>query len=61
MTRYGIIENFIGGRFTESGAELLAVHSPLDGSLVGQVCLSGVGEVDQAVEAARSALPDWLM
>ncbi|HUV14753.1 MAG TPA: aldehyde dehydrogenase family protein, partial [Acidobacteriota bacterium] len=57
--KYGVVKNFIGGDFVESDRDQLEIMSPLDGSQVGLVQMSGQEEVDQAVAAAREVLPGW--
>ncbi|CAN5340673.1 CoA-acylating methylmalonate-semialdehyde dehydrogenase [soil metagenome] len=51
--------NFINGKFVSNGSKSLDVISPLDGSLISTVPLSGASEVDDAVQAARKAYPEW--
>ncbi len=57
--KYGLTKNFVGGRFVDSGAEQIDLLSPLDGSAIGKVPLSGGAELEEAVAAARKALPYW--
>jgi malonate-semialdehyde dehydrogenase (acetylating)/methylmalonate-semialdehyde dehydrogenase len=58
--RTRVIQNYIGGRFTDAGArETLAVTNPATGEVLARVPLSGAGDVDAAVAAARAALPGW--
>ncbi len=57
--KYPTARNFISGRFASNGQSLLDVHNPADGSVIAQVPLSGAQDVDDAVAAARAALPDW--
>jgi malonate-semialdehyde dehydrogenase (acetylating)/methylmalonate-semialdehyde dehydrogenase len=57
--KYGLTKNFIDGRFVDSTVEQINILSPLDGSTIGTVPLSGQAELEMAVEAARKALPDW--
>lgn len=55
-----LVRNYIGGRFVPAeGAELLDVHDPGDGSVIARVPLSPASAVDDAVRAARAALPAW--
>lgn len=49
------ITHFIGGRFVESARRFPNV-SPVDGTVVGEVCEATAQEVDLAVRAARDAL-----
>ena len=57
--RYPQIRNFIGGRFTAGGAQLLDVVNPSDGSLLSRVPLSSAEDVDAAVRSAAAAFPGW--
>lgn len=54
------IVNFIGGTWqaASSGRKTLN-HDPATGELLGEVTASGPEEVEQAVAAARAALPAW--
>ena len=54
------IVNFIGGTWqaASSGRKTLN-HNPATGELLGEVTASGPEEVEQAVAAARAALPAW--
>lgn len=55
-----VLDNYIGGAWTPSEAtDRLPVTNPADGSTLAEVPLSGSGELDRAVEAAREALPAW--
>ncbi len=57
--RFGKIDNYIGGEFIESGAEHIDIMSPVDGSKIGTVPMSGLFELNEAVKAAGRALPEW--
>jgi len=50
-----LIRNFIDGRFVET-ATRFEKKSPLDDSVIANVCAAGRSEVDAAVRAARAAL-----
>ena len=55
-----VLDNYIGGRWTPAGSgERLDVTNPASGELLAQVPLSGPGALDDAVRAAREALPAW--
>lgn len=58
--KYGRLKNYINGGFiaSDSGRNL-AVHSPLDGSLLAAMPCSGQADLDAAVAAARAAFPRW--
>ena len=60
LGKYGLVNNYIDGRFVRAGSgQTLMVHSPLDGSLLGQMPCSSAADLDTAVEAARRAFPAW--
>lgn len=52
------LDHWIGGRRVGSD-ESFANHSPIDGTLLGEVSAAGAGLVDEAVGAARAAFPGW--
>jgi malonate-semialdehyde dehydrogenase (acetylating) / methylmalonate-semialdehyde dehydrogenase len=59
-TRYPDVRNYIGGQFVEAPERaLLDVTDPADGSVLSRVPLSGMTEVDRAVQAAQKAFPAW--
>ena len=51
--------NFINGKFVSNDAPHLDVISPIDGKLISTVPLSSMTELDEAVQAARNAFPEW--
>lgn len=54
------VTNYIAGRRVYSDAvETLPIRDPGTGEVLGRTPLSTSVEVDQAVEAARRAFPDW--
>ncbi len=57
--KYGLINNYVGGVFVETETNKKDIYSPVDGSIIGQTVLSGMKELDQAVEAAKKAQPAW--
>ena len=58
--KYGRLKNYINGGFVASDSgRSLAVHSPLDGSLLAEMPCSGQADLDAAVTAARAAFPRW--
>ncbi len=58
--KYPQVQNFIGGKFVDSPSDrTLDIISPLDGSLLSKVPLSGAAELDNAVKAAKAAFPGW--
>ena len=56
---YAPVRNFVGGKFVEESGHERDVISPLTGKSISQVPISGKSELDQAVTAAKNALPDW--
>src|SRR5262245_34040413 len=57
--RYPPLHNRVGGRAVEFRGEYAEVISPLDGTHLSRVPLSGPGEVDAAVRSASAAFPAW--
>src|SRR5260370_32604880 len=54
------LTNYINGQWTDSRAnEWGDVINPATGEVLAQVPLAEAAEVDQAVEAAATAFPDW--
>jgi malonate-semialdehyde dehydrogenase (acetylating) / methylmalonate-semialdehyde dehydrogenase len=54
------LENYIAGAWTPSSSqEALDVVNPATGDVLAHVPLSGRGDLDAAVAAARAALPQW--
>ena len=55
-----ICHNFIGGELAEvSSSQLSPVYNPSRGEVIARTPDSDAQAVDQAVQAARRALPDW--
>jgi malonate-semialdehyde dehydrogenase (acetylating) / methylmalonate-semialdehyde dehydrogenase len=56
-----VLENYIAGRWTPSRdpSDALEVTNPASGAVLARVPLSGSGDLDAAVAAARDALPVW--
>lgn len=57
--KYGLIKNYVRGEFVDSSVEKIDVYSPVDGTLIAQTELSGMAELEKAVEAAKEAQPKW--
>ena len=55
------LENYIGGEWTPvaEATDVLDVVNPSSGEVLARVPLSGRGDLDIAVDAARDALPEW--
>ena len=60
-TTVRLLENYIAGRFTPARAatDQLDVVNPATGATLARVPLSGAADLDDAVQAARDALPEW--
>ncbi|MEA3495808.1 MAG: aldehyde dehydrogenase family protein [Bacteroidota bacterium] len=51
---------YINGQWgSADGSERIAVINPATEAVVGEVPAGTVGDIDQAVQAARAALPSW--
>jgi malonate-semialdehyde dehydrogenase (acetylating)/methylmalonate-semialdehyde dehydrogenase len=58
--KYAPVQNYIAGAFTSSHAEeFLDVISPVDGTALSAVPLSGSMDLEDAVASARQAFPAW--
>jgi malonate-semialdehyde dehydrogenase (acetylating)/methylmalonate-semialdehyde dehydrogenase len=58
--KYTTVKNFINGQFSDDQASAyLDVVSPVDGALLSKVPMSGAGDLDTAVKAAKSAFKKW--
>lgn len=53
------VKNFINGKFERNGSASMDIISPLDGSRISTLPLSGDRDVDAAVKAAANAFPGW--
>lgn len=58
-TKYPEVKNYVGGQFTANGQKRMAVDSPLTGEVLSSVPLSGMKDLDSAVQAAKAAYPAW--
>ena len=56
-TTHPTVKNFINGKFERNGEVSMDVLSPLDGSVISTLPMSGHKEVNAAVEAAAAAFP----
>jgi malonate-semialdehyde dehydrogenase (acetylating)/methylmalonate-semialdehyde dehydrogenase len=56
-----LLDNYVAGRWTQATAatDVLDVTNPANGAVLARVPLSGAADLDAAVTAARSALPEW--
>ncbi|MCD9188360.1 MAG: CoA-acylating methylmalonate-semialdehyde dehydrogenase [Pyrinomonadaceae bacterium] len=58
--KYEAVKNYYDGNFYESvSTESLDVVSPIDGNHLSKVPMSGVEELNKAVESAKNAFPKW--
>lgn len=53
------VKNYIKGKFVDSDEAKIDVISPLDGSLLSRVPVSGYETLDKAVQSAKLAFPAW--
>ncbi len=53
------VKNFINGEFSRNGQETMDVISPLTGEVISSLPMSGMKELDVAVNAAKNAFPHW--
>jgi len=54
-----ITGNFINGKVEENITKNMEVISPLDGKVISKVVLSDSKDLDEAVNAAKAAFPEW--
>ncbi|MEW5798738.1 MAG: CoA-acylating methylmalonate-semialdehyde dehydrogenase [Bacteroidota bacterium] len=55
-----VLQNFIAGKWQNiNGHKTLPVENPSTGEVLTQVPISGARDVDEAVQAAKSAFPAW--
>jgi malonate-semialdehyde dehydrogenase (acetylating)/methylmalonate-semialdehyde dehydrogenase len=55
-----LLDNYVAGSWVaSSSAEALPVTNPATGETLARVPLSSAADLDEAVRAAREALPDW--
>jgi malonate-semialdehyde dehydrogenase (acetylating)/methylmalonate-semialdehyde dehydrogenase len=61
VTATRLLDNYIDGEFAPARAATgeLDVVNPANGEVLARVPLSGSGDLDDAVRAAREALPEW--
>jgi malonate-semialdehyde dehydrogenase (acetylating)/methylmalonate-semialdehyde dehydrogenase len=61
VTATRLLDNYIDGEWTPARAAtgVLDVTRPSTGEVLAQVPLSGASDLDDAVRAAREALPEW--
>ena len=58
-TRFPEVKNYIGGKFVGVVKKSMDVLSPLDGSVISTVPLSGMDDLNSAVESAQKAFQTW--
>lgn len=56
---YPEVCNFIGGEFTSNGHKRLEVFSPLTGKTISSLPLSGMSDLNAAVDSAKKAYIEW--
>ncbi|PKL83549.1 MAG: methylmalonate-semialdehyde dehydrogenase (CoA acylating) [Ignavibacteriae bacterium HGW-Ignavibacteriae-3] len=57
--KYPALKNYIDGKTIDYAGSTLEVISPLDGSVICTVPVSGADAVDKAAAAAKKAFPQW--
>jgi len=57
--KYRPLNNYIDGKTIDGGEKRIDVISPLDGSIISTVPISGMDSVNMAVTAAQKAFPAW--
>lgn len=57
--KYPDIKNYVGGQYVSNGNGSIDIVSPLDGKVISRAPLSGMNEVDAAVNAAQEAFTTW--
>lgn len=57
--KYPSLKNFINGQFIIGSEISIDVISPLDGSIISTVPISGTNALNQAVQSSQSAFPKW--
>lgn len=58
-SKYGRLQNFVGGEFIPVDGRSMPVISPLDGTLLADMPCSSAADLDKAVKAAQQAFPAW--
>jgi len=59
IAKHPPVKNFINGEFLRNGQASMDVISPLDGSIISTLPMSGMSELEQAVSAAENAFVAW--
>ncbi len=61
LTATRLLDNYVDGEWTPAAAATgeLDVTNPATGEVLARVPLSGASDLDEAVRAAREALPEW--
>ena len=57
--KYPVLKNYIDGKSIDGGEKRIDVISPIDGSIISTVPISGIDAVNRAVTAAQKAFPTW--
>jgi len=59
LTKQPEVKNFINGEYKRNGQSSLDILSPIDGSKISSMPMSGAAELDDAVQAAKNAFLGW--
>ena len=57
--KYAPVKNYVGGEFVTDNEPIMDIISPLDGSKISTLPLSGRKVLNEAVKAAKVAFPAW--
>ena len=53
------VKNYINGEWVDSKGQIVDVVNPATGKVIGKCPISTKEEIDAAVNAAKTAFPDW--
>jgi len=54
-----LVKNFVNGEWIEPKGSVVEVVNPAKGEVIAKVGVSTKDDIDNAVEAAKAAYPDW--
>ncbi|MGL6119048.1 MAG: aldehyde dehydrogenase family protein, partial [Fusobacteriaceae bacterium] len=57
--KYGIINNYVNGKYVNGSGKTVDIDSPVDGKILGQVIESTAKDLDDAVKLATIAQKEW--
>ena len=53
------VKNYVNGEWVDSEGKIVDVVNPATGKVIGKCPISTRKEIDEAVEAAKAAFPEW--